>query len=76
MSTVIETYGKYETYLCSVRRIKPATLRKVNLSLTYFSELYGTTQTTALKATDMHAFFHWLQSKQSRKAKNGEKKQL
>lgn len=40
MSTVIETYGKYETYLKSVRRIKPQTLRKVNLSLTYFAELY------------------------------------
>lgn len=69
MSTVIETYGKYEVYLKSVRRIKHATLRKVNLSLSYFAELYGTTETTALKATDMHTFYHWLQNKQSRKAK-------
>lgn len=76
MSTVIETYGKYETYLKSVRRIKPATLRKVNLSLTYFSELYGTTETINLNATDMHVFFHRLKAKQSRKAKDGEKRQL
>lgn len=76
MSTVVETYGKYETYLKSVRRIKPATLRKVNLSLTYFAELYGTTDTKALKATDMHAFFHRLQTRKSRKAKQGEHRPL
>lgn len=72
MSTVIETYGKYETYLQSVRCIKPATMRKVNLSLTYFAELYGMTETKALKATDMYAFYHWLQKRKSRKAKDGE----
>jgi hypothetical protein len=40
MSTVIETLVEYETYLRYDRRIKASTLRKVNLSLRYFTELY------------------------------------
>ena len=74
MSTVIETLGKYETYLKSQRQIKAATMRKVNLSLRYFVELYGNTETTALKATDMHTFFQWLKNKTSQKKQNGEPK--
>lgn len=76
MSTVIETYGKYETYLISERQIKPQTWRKVNLSLTYFSELYGNVETTDLNNTDMQTFFHWLKSKTSRKSKKGEQKRF
>jgi len=67
MTTVIETLGKYETYLKNQRQIKAATLRKVNLSLRYFSELYGNTETTALKATDMHTFFQSVKNMKSKK---------
>lgn len=73
MSTVIETLGKYESYLRS-KQLKPATLRKVNLSMRYFSEVYGNTDTFALKATDMHTFFQWLKTKKSKKSKKGELK--
>jgi len=74
MSTEIETLGKYETYLKSQRQIKAATMRKVNLSLRYFVELYGNTETTVLKATDMHTFFQWIKNRKSQKTKNGEAK--
>lgn len=69
MTSVIETYGKYEFYLKSERRVKPATFRKVILSLAYFAELYGDYDTKALNATDMHVFFHRLKNKKSRKVK-------
>ncbi len=40
MSTVIETLAEYATYLKYERHLKPATLRKVDLSLRYFTELF------------------------------------
>lgn len=76
MSIVIETYGKYETYLLSERQIKAATFRKVKLTLTYFSELYGNKEITDLHATDMHTFFQWMKNKTSKKSPKGEKKKI
>lgn len=40
MSTVIETLAEYVTYLKYERHLKPETLRKVDLSMRYFTELF------------------------------------
>jgi hypothetical protein len=74
MSTVVETLGKYEVFLKKDRENKPATLRKVRLSLSYFAELFGEIETKDLVATDMHTFYHWLKKKKSKKSKKGTEK--
>lgn len=60
MSTVIETLAEYRTFLKYERHIKESTIRKVYLSLKYFTELYGITETKELKASDMYIFYEWL----------------
>lgn len=74
MSTVIETLGKYEHYLTAERLVSKATLRKVRLSLSYFCELFGNTDTKDLRATDMHTFFQRIKLKRTRKSKASEEK--
>jgi hypothetical protein len=74
MATVIETLAEYHTFLKYDRHLKSATLRKVDLSLRYFTELYGVADTKALKASDMYILYERLKSKRSKKKKNGETK--
>lgn len=74
MSTVIETLGKYEHYLTAERLVSKATLRKVRLSLSYFCELFGNTDTKDLRATDMHTFFQRIKLKRTSKSKASEEK--
>lgn len=71
MGAVIETLAKYETYLKYDRQNKPETIRKVNLSLSYFTELYGLTDTKDLKASDMHIFYEWLKNQQCKRNVDG-----
>jgi hypothetical protein len=74
MCTVIETLAEYRTYLKYDRHIKESTMRKVDLSLRYFTDLYGITETKDLKASDMYIFYEWLKSRHCQKNVNGEAK--
>lgn len=77
MSTVIETLPAYFAFLKYDRHIKDVTLRKVDLSIRYFTDLYGFTETTALRASDMYIFYEWLKNRACQKgAKRGELKPL
>lgn len=60
MSTVIDTLPDYQTFLKYERHIKPETIRKVDLSLRYFCEIYGVSETKDLKVSDMYIFYEWL----------------
>lgn len=71
MSTVIETLAEYQTYITYHRHLKAATIRKIDLSLRYFTELYGITETKDLKASDMYIFYEWLKSRRCKKTKHG-----
>ena len=69
MSTVIQTLEEYHHYMKYERRLKPSTIRKVDLSLAYFTELYGITETKELKASDMYLFYEWLKNRSCKKRK-------
>jgi hypothetical protein len=71
MSSVIEILGEYKDFLKYERRLKDSTLRKVDLSLKYFSELYGVTETKVLKASDMYVFYEWLKRRRCSRGKQG-----
>lgn len=73
MSTVVETLAEYETYLKYERRIKASTLRKVHLSLKYFTELFWVTETGQLKPSDMYTFYEWLKKRNCMRGKNGQR---
>lgn len=71
MSTVIEKLGEYELYLKEERLIKASTIRKINLSLSYFAELYGITETKDLKPADGRIFYQRLKERPCKKKKDG-----
>jgi|GEM_PF-1786155 hypothetical protein len=76
MVSVIETLGKYDTFLKYDKHNKPETMRKVYLSLSYFTELYGLTDTKDLKSSDMHIFYEWLRQQHCQRTKDGKTKQF
>lgn len=60
MPTVIEAIGDYQAFLINERYLMPNTIRRVNLSLRYFCELYGNTDTGRLNKTDMDIFHEYI----------------
>ncbi|HMG66362.1 MAG TPA: hypothetical protein VK588_01710 [Chitinophagaceae bacterium] len=73
MTTVIETLGDYHTYLSNIRHIKNTTLRRIDLTLREFCEVFGTMETTQLIPTDIDAFYTRLRNRVKKKRNgNGE----
>lgn len=76
MSAVLETLEEYNTYIKFERRLKPSTIRKVNLSLSYFTELFGITDTKDLQASDVYMFYEWLKNRYCLRTKNSEQRRF
>jgi site-specific recombinase XerD len=67
MSTVIETLAPYIHSLVYDKRVCKQTIRGKELALRYFSALYGNTETSELKASDMYVFYENLKTLEKKK---------